>query len=85
MIWINDPVPKRDGLFLKSAPGVKSGKTCIRCQARENLQPALSAGKHVTGAKRGKTCNRRQARENTKTVPSAGKHATGAKRGKIGN
>jgi len=33
-------------------------------QARENIQPLLSAGKHITAAKRGKTYNRCQAREN---------------------
>ena len=51
----------------------KRGKTCNRCQARENMQP---------GAKRGKTCNCCQARENMQPVPSAGNYATGAKRGK---
>ena len=38
-------------------------KTCNRYQMRENIQPAPSAGKHVTEAKHGKTCNRRQMRE----------------------
>ena len=46
------------------ATGAKRGKTGNRCQARENMQPAPSAGKYTTGAKRGKTGNRRQAREN---------------------
>ena len=31
----------------KSATGVKRGKTCNRCQARENMRPVPSAGKHV--------------------------------------
>ena len=75
------PVPSAG----KHATGAKRGKTCNRCQARENMQPVPSAGKHVTGAKRGKTCNRCQARENMQPVPSAGKHATGAKRGKTSN
>ena len=46
-------------------------------QARENMQPVPSAGKHATGAKRGKTCNQRA------TGVSARKYATSAKPGKI--
>ena len=33
---------------------VKGGKTCKRCQARENMQLVSSVGKLATGAKRGK-------------------------------
>jgi len=35
-------------------------------QARENIQPLLSAGKHITAAKSGKTYNRCQSRENAR-------------------
>ena len=67
--------------------GAKGGKTCKRCQARENMQPVSSAGKHatgvkrrknVTGAKRRETRNRCQARKNMQPVAIAGKHTTGA-------
>ena len=47
----------------KYVTSAKHGKTCNRCQARENMKLVPSAGKHETGAKRGKTCNRCQARE----------------------
>ena len=57
----------------KHVTGAKRGKTCYRCQERENMLPVPRAGKHVTGAKRGKTCYRYQARENMLPVPSAGK------------
>lgn len=30
------------------------------CQARENVEPVQTAGKHVTSFKRGKTCNQFQ-------------------------
>ena len=55
----------------KSVTGAKRGKTCKRCQVRENMQTVPNAGKHANGAKRGKKCNRCQARENMQLVPSA--------------
>ena len=42
----------------KNAAGTKGRKTCNQCQARENVQPVLSAGKLPTGANRGKMYNR---------------------------
>ena len=42
-------------LFWLEATRVKRGKTCNRCQARENMQPVFCAGKHGTGAMRYKT------------------------------
>ena len=67
----------------KHATSAKCGKTCNRCQVRENVQPVPSAGKHATGAKRGKTCNRCQVRKNMQPMSSARKHATGANCGKF--
>ena len=61
----------------KHATGAKRGKTCNRCEARENRQPVLSAGKHATGAKRGKTGNWCQARENMQPALSAEKGIQG--------
>ena len=80
----------REVLFWLEAIRVKRGKSCNRCQARENMQPVFCVGKHGTRVKRGKTCNRCQARENMQPVfcvgkQSAGKHATVVKRGKICN
>ena len=70
----------------KHASGVKRGKTCIWCQARENMHLVSSARKQATatGVKRGKTCIWCQARENRQLqlVSSAGKLATGVKRRK---
>ena len=57
----------------KRAISAKRGKTCNRCQARENEQSVPSAGKRAIGAKREKTCNRCQVRENVQGVPRAGK------------
>ena len=65
--------------------GAKGGKTCKRCQARENMQPVSSAGKHATGVKRRKKCNRCQTKGNTQPVPSAKKHVTGGNCGKTYN
>ena len=39
------PVPSAG----KHAAGVKRRETCDWCQARENMQLVLNAGKHVTG------------------------------------
>ena len=63
----------------------KFGKTCNRCQARENIYPVPSAGKHATGANGGKTCNRCQWRKNVQPLLSAGKCATSTRRGKTCN
>ena len=66
-------------------------ETCNQRQARDNMQPAPSAGKHATGAKHRKTMNRSparktvnrsSARKNMPPVRSAGKHTTGTRRGK---
>ena len=53
-------------LALKYATRTKRGKTCSRCQARENVQPVLSAAKRADDAKGGKTCKRCQRRENAR-------------------
>ena len=66
----------------KHATGAMRGKTCDRCQARENMRMVSRAGKHATVAKLGKTCDRCQARKHMRSLPSAGKLANGAKRGK---
>jgi len=39
----------------KRASSAKCGKTCNLCQARENMQPLPSAGKHATSGKGEKT------------------------------
>ena len=38
-------------LEARQTGGVKRGKTCNSCQARENMQPVPSAGKLATGVK----------------------------------
>ena len=49
---------------------VKSGKTCTRCEARENLEAWSSAGKRAAGSRRGKTsCNNSfQGQETSHTI-----------------
>ena len=44
------PVPSA-GKYATGVKRRKTGKTCNRCQARENVQLVQNAGKHVTSAK----------------------------------
>ena len=68
----------------KHVPDAKGGKTCNRCQGRENMQPLSTAGKHATSAKGGKTYTWRQGQKKhasggPRDELSAGKHEPGAK------